>query len=207
MSPSRFRIRGIFRRPVLFVAKPFIAKNVHPNSITYLTLLFAFLGTVSLVLTKNQIIFGILVFMTGFFDGVDGAVARGSEKSSKAGSFTDSFVDKIAEVLLLLAIGLAYPDDLILGVSVSTWVVLCITGWLLTSYTRARAESLDVKDLDIGLGARSERLFTLVIFSILNLLFYGLIVVTLMGILTAGYRYTHYKDEISKQIRPSTLHD
>ena len=199
MSPSKFRLRGIFRGAVQRVARPFIARNIHPTSITYLTLLFAFIAAVSLMVTKFQVLFGIFVFMVGFFDGVDGAVARGSGRSSKTGAFTDSFIDKISEVLILLAIALTYPSDILLGMSVSIWVILCIIGWLLTSYARARAENLGVQDLDIGLGARSERLFTLVIFSILNLIMLGLIVITLLGILTAGYRFKHYKDEISSQ--------
>ncbi|MHA1637188.1 MAG: CDP-alcohol phosphatidyltransferase family protein [Candidatus Thorarchaeota archaeon] len=199
MSPSRFRVRGIFRGAVHRVARPFIDRNIHPNSITYLTLLFAFTAAVSLMVTQLQVIYGILVFMVGFFDGVDGAVARGGGRSSKAGAFTDSFIDKISEMLILLAIALAYPSDMIFGISVSIWVVLCISGWLLTSYARARAENVGVEDLDIGLGARSERLLTLVIFSLLNLIMVGLIVITLMGLLTAGYRFNHYKSEISSQ--------
>ena len=199
MSPSRYRLRGIFRGAVHLVARPFIARNIHPNSITYLTLLFAFTAAVSLMVTQLQVIFGILVFMVGFFDGVDGAVARGGRRSSNAGAFTDSFIDKISEMLILLAIALAYPTDILFGISVSIWVVLCVSGWLLTSYARARAEAVGVQDLDIGLGARSERLFTLVIFSILNLIMLGLIVITMMGLLTAGYRFKHYKDEISSQ--------
>ncbi|MFX1367203.1 MAG: cytochrome b6-f complex subunit PetG, partial [Promethearchaeota archaeon] len=62
--------------------------------------------------------------------------------------------------------------------------------------TRSRAESLGVTDLDIGIGARSERLLTLVLFSLVNLLLWGLVVVTLMGLLTAAYRFYHYKREL-----------
>ena len=66
----------------------------------------------------------------------------------------------------------------------------------MTSYTRARAEGLGVTDLDIGLGGRSERLLTLVIFSLFGLVLWGLVVVTIMGLCTAAYRLHHYKNQI-----------
>ncbi len=66
----------------------------------------------------------------------------------------------------------------------------------MTSYTRARAEGLGVTDLDIGLGGRSERLLTLVIFSLFGLVLWGLVVVTIMGLCTAAYRLFHYKRQI-----------
>ena len=177
-------------------AAPFIKRGVHPTAITYLTLLFAFLSLLVLILTANQLVYGVFVFLVGFFDGVDGAVARGTGKASVKGAFTDSFVDKISEALLLLAIPLAFPNTDLLGISVSLWAFLCFTGWLLTSYARARADSLGLEDLDIGLGARSERLFILCIFSLFFLLLIGLVVVTIIGLGTAIYRFVHYRNQI-----------
>ncbi len=196
MSPSKYRLRKIFRGPVLRTATPFIRKGVHPNTVTYLTLLFAFLSLVILILTTNPFLYGILVFLVGFFDGVDGAVARGTGKSSKKGAFTDSFVDKISEALILIAIPMAFPTTMLLGISISIWTFLCLAGWILTSYARARAASLGVEDLDIGLGARSERLFILCIFSLLFLLEVGLVIVTVVGLGTAFYRFWHYRNQI-----------
>jgi phosphatidylglycerophosphate synthase len=89
-----------------------------------------------------------------------------------------------------------------LSLRVEWWVLIAITGWLLTSYTRSRASSLGVNDLDIGLGGRSERMFTLVVFSILNLLLWGLVVVSVIGVLTAGYRFYRYQREIVQQRKP-----
>ncbi|MFW9932012.1 MAG: hypothetical protein ACFFDR_05080, partial [Candidatus Thorarchaeota archaeon] len=71
-------------------------------------------------------------------------------------------------------------------------------GWLLTSYARSRADALGLEDLDIGLGARSERLFILCVFSVLFLIELGLVIVTAVGICTALYRFIHYKNQISE---------
>ncbi len=194
--PSRFRVRSIFRGLVQFIARPLARAGASPDSITYVSLLFALFAFISLPLTQLQVLFAILVFITGLLDGVDGAVARLNDSATKAGGFTDSVIDKVAETLILAGIALAFPNTTLLGLSVSMWALLAVFGWLLTSYTRARAEGLGVSDLDIGLGGRSERLLTLVIFSLAGFVIYGLVVVTIMGLCTAAYRLFHYKRQI-----------
>ncbi len=147
-------------------------------------------------MTQSQIVYGIFVFLVGFFDGVDGAVARLSDRSTRIGGFTDSIVDKVCEVILLIAIVMAYPMATILGIPISLWVLICMASWLLTSYTRSRAENLGVSDLDVGLGARSERLFILSLSSIILLLFLGVVIITGIGILTAAYRFSYYGTQL-----------
>ena len=147
---------------------------------------------------QNQQLFGILVFITGLLDGVDGAVARLNDSSSRSGGFTDSVIDKVAETLILAGIALAFPTATVIGLSTTMWALIAVFGWLMTSYTRARAEGLGVTDLDIGLGGRSERLLTLVIFSLFGFALLGLIVVALMGLCTAAYRLFHYKNQIQQ---------
>ncbi|MCK4566188.1 MAG: CDP-alcohol phosphatidyltransferase family protein [Candidatus Thorarchaeota archaeon] len=194
--PSKFRVRGIFRGLVLLIARPFARAGVSPDSITYVSLLFALFAFISLPLTQFQQLFGVLIFITGILDGVDGAVARMNDSATKAGGLTDSVIDKVAETLILAGIAITYPNTTLLGLSVSMWALLAVFGWLMTSYTRARAEGLGVSDLDIGLGGRSERLLTLVIFSLIGLVTWGLIVVAMMGLCTAAYRLFHYKRQI-----------
>jgi CDP-diacylglycerol--glycerol-3-phosphate 3-phosphatidyltransferase len=199
--PSKFRIRRVFKSLVLWIARPLARAGALPITITYFSLLLALMAALVLNLTGSSILFGVFVFLCGLFDGVDGAVARERNLSTDAGAFTDSVVDKVAEVLILGSIATAFPGTSFLSIRVEWWVILAITGWLLTSYTSARASSLGVADLDIGLGARSERLFTLVVFSVLNQLFLGLVVVSAMGLLTAGYRFYCYRHEIVRQNR------
>jgi phosphatidylglycerophosphate synthase len=196
ISPSKFRLRGIFRGVIIRVATPLANRGVSPNTITYLTLLFAVLAFLSL-LEHVQILYGIFVFLVGFFDGVDGAVARITNRASPFGGFSDSVVDKIAEVILIFSILISYPNELIFDIPLAWWVIICISSWLLTSYIRARAESYDVKDLDIGLGGRSERLFILCVFSLFNFLFIGLFLVSIIGVLTAAYRFHHYSQQLN----------
>ncbi|MGY5860187.1 MAG: CDP-alcohol phosphatidyltransferase family protein [Candidatus Thorarchaeota archaeon] len=196
--PSRFRVRGIFRGLVLVIARPLAKAGASPDSVTYLSLLFALFAFISLPITQFQQLFGILVFITGLLDGVDGAVARLNDSSSRSGGLTDSVIDKVAETLILAGIALAFPSAILFGLSITMWALIAVFGWLMTSYTRARAEGLGVTDLDIGVGGRSERLLTLVIFSLIGLITWGLVVVALMGLCTAAYRLFHYKNQIQQ---------
>jgi len=197
--PSKLRVRGIFKGVVMAIARPLSQLRVRPDTITYFTLLLAVLAALSLSLFQSQILYGILVFLVGLFDGVDGEVARLSQTATRMGALSDSVVDKVAEAVVLISIGVTYPTTALFGMSVPLWVALCVFGWLMTSYVRARAESLGVMDLDIGLGGRSERLLTLVLFSVLWFLLWGIVVVTTMGLGTAAYRYYHYKQELLKK--------
>ena len=200
MNPSRFRVRGFFRGVVYAIANPLARRGVPPESITYFTLLLSLIATISLVLSSNQPLFGLFVFLTGLFDGVDGAVAKMREVSSPSGALTDSVIDRVADLILLFGITLSFQNEVVFGMHIPIWTMFCVAGWFLTSYTRARADSLGVQDLDVGLGARSERLLTLVLFSAFSLTQWGLVVVTLMGLLTAAYRFWHYKKELQSKI-------
>ncbi|MFW9844744.1 MAG: CDP-alcohol phosphatidyltransferase family protein, partial [Candidatus Thorarchaeota archaeon] len=134
--PSRFRVRGLFRGLVLAIARPLARRGASPDSITYVSLLVALFAFISLPLTQIQQIFAILVFITGLLDGVDGAVARLNNSSTQSGGLTDSVIDKVAETFILSGIALAFPNTVILGLSVSMWVLFAVFGWLMTSYTR-----------------------------------------------------------------------
>ena len=195
---SKFRVRRIFRGLVMMIARPLARAGVRPDTITYTSLLFAFFAFLSLLLFQSQVIFGCLVFLAGLLDGVDGAVAREQGAGSRRGAFVDSVVDKVAEAVILLAILVSFAGSVILGLAFEVWVFLSAVGWLLTSYTRARAESLGVSDLDVGLAGRSERLLTLVVFSLLGYLLWGLLLVVFMSLGTAAYRACSYTAQMQE---------
>jgi CDP-diacylglycerol--glycerol-3-phosphate 3-phosphatidyltransferase len=117
MSPSKFRVRGIFRGLVTAAARPLVSRNVKPDSITYVTVLMAMLAFLALSVMQSQPLYGLFVFLVGFLDGVDGVVARESSTKSKAGALTDSFIDKVSEVILLFAIAVRYETTSVFGLS------------------------------------------------------------------------------------------
>jgi archaetidylinositol phosphate synthase len=142
----------------------FGATGLSPNFWTGVGLGFAFLCAMAYGLNSYithpwfnaGIIGGILLLVSGFFDMVDGQVARYTKKVSKKGGFLDSVFDKIAEVAIFAGL-------LVGGFAEPIWVLLAITLSLLVSYTRSRAESLGIKLQGIGIGERAERLLVIAI--------------------------------------------
>lgn len=123
---------------------------------------------------------GVLLLVSGFFDMIDGAVARVTKQTSKKGAFLDSTFDKIAEVVIFVGIaagGLANPVWCMIGLGLS----------LLVSYTRARAESLGVELKGIGIGERAERMLILAIIGMIpfaNSMEWAVIIVSIVAGIT-----------------------
>lgn len=162
----------------------FGSTGLSPNFWTGIGLVFAFLSAIAYGLNSQiaqpwmiGIIGGVLLLVSGFFDVIDGQVARYTKKVSKKGGFLDSVFDKIAEVAIFAGL-------LVGGFAEPIWVLLAITLSLLVSYTRSRAESLGVKLQGIGIGERAERLLVIAIIGMIpGLMPYAMgIVIVIAGI-------------------------
>lgn len=99
---------------------------------------------------------GALVLASGFFDMVDGQVARATGRTSRRGAFLDSAFDKVAEVAV-------FGGILVGGLADARLVFLAAALSLLVSYSRSRAESLGVEMSGTGVGERAERLLVLAV--------------------------------------------
>ena len=128
----------------------------------------------------------IILLISGFFDIVDGSVARSTKQSSKKGAFLDSSFDKISESIIFvgIAIGnLANPILCMIALSLS----------LLVSYVRARAESLGIELKGIGIGERAERLLIIAIIGMIPVvggMQWAIIVVSMLAGITLIQRIT-----------------
>ncbi len=120
---------------------------------------------------------GLLVLAAGWFDIVDGAVARVTGRSSKRGAFLDSTLDRVAEVAVFFGI-------LIGGYSTPYLVLLALSASLLVSYARAKGDSLGITLSGVGIGERSERLLILAISSLIGQLYWGVILVLVVAAYT-----------------------
>jgi archaetidylinositol phosphate synthase len=102
----------------------------------------------------SQIFASILLLVSGFFDIVDGSVARVMKKSTTKGAFLDSNFDKISEALIFIGIAIG-------GLSNPILAMIALSTSILVSYLRARAESLGIELKGVGIGERAERLLIL----------------------------------------------
>lgn len=104
----------------------------------------------------GSVIGSILILISGFFDVIDGSVARATKQTSIKGAFLDSSFDKLSESIIFIGIAvgnLANPILCMIALSLS----------IIVSYVRARAESLGVELKGIGIGERAERLLIIAI--------------------------------------------
>ena len=161
------------------IGKKFASTGLSPNFWTVVGIVIAFVSAIAYGLNFEFALIsgGILLLISGFFDIVDGQVARVTQKTSKQGAFLDSVFDKIAEVAIFIGI-------LIGGYSEPYLVLLAITLSLLVSYARARAESLGIKLQGIGIGERAERLLVIAIIGMFGFMNYAILIVIIIAGIT-----------------------
>lgn len=135
--------------------------GVHPNAIT--TAGFVTTVVAGLMYGQDHVRWaGLLVLLGGAFDIFDGRVARLSGLASKFGSFYDSTLDRISEIVVyigLLSLYNQYQTDL-QDIGMIYAIMLAMGGSLMISYTRARAAALGL-DCSVGLMQRAERVVLL----------------------------------------------
>jgi len=161
------------------IGKGFASTGLSPNFWTFVGLVFAIFSAVvyGLGIEYGLIIGGFLLLVSGFFDMVDGQVARVTGKTSIKGSYLDSMFDKIAEVAIFLGI-------LVGGYAEPYLVLLAITLSLLVSYARAKSDAINIKLQGIGIGERAERLLAIAIIGIVGFMEYAVIVVVIIAGIT-----------------------
>jgi len=107
----------------------------------------------------------LIVILAGLFDMLDGEVARRSRSETRFGAFYDSVIDRYSDIILLQGLMVWYARQQRLGYVVLVGVVFM--GAVMTSYARARAESL-IETCKVGFMERPERIVLLIIGGLAN---------------------------------------
>jgi archaetidylinositol phosphate synthase len=181
-----------------------------PNSISVIGFILAISSAFAFALTTSQMPWLLLVatvflLTSGFCDALDGIVARTFEQTTVFGGFFDSVLDRFADVIVFSGIiiaSLSRPDlnyfwTLIIGLA-------ALSGSVLVSYTRARAEASGLKMESVGLAERAERMLILaaasiVAFFYMPALLYGLAVIAILANLTVIQRIVYVYKELKKE--------
>lgn len=161
------------------IGQVFASTGISPNVWTVIGLFFAFVSSIvyGISFEYSLILGGIILLISGFFDIVDGQVARYTNKITKSGGFLDSVFDKIAEVSIFFGI-------LIGGYAEPYLVFLAITLSLLVSYTRAIADTAKIKLQGVGIGERAERLLVIAIIGMIGFMEIAIIIVIIIAAIT-----------------------
>ncbi|MBE6525340.1 MAG: CDP-alcohol phosphatidyltransferase family protein [Thermoplasmata archaeon] len=145
------------------VAKKLI--NVNPNTISWIGLILALLSGVFLYYSFEKDIFlligALVVIVSGYFDALDGKIAKLSGKASKKGDYLDHVFDRYADMFM---IG---------GVAISGWCnpylgMLALVGVLLTSYMGTQAQAVGAPRLYAGLLGRADRVVLSTLFPVIQ---------------------------------------
>ncbi|MFX0043046.1 MAG: CDP-alcohol phosphatidyltransferase family protein [Candidatus Hodarchaeota archaeon] len=164
---------------------------------------FTLLGMISAIITFFGFLFQNLpliiafLFITEFFDQLDGVVAR-LQGPTKMGAFLDSTLDRIGDFFLFFGVILGGYTSIEIG-------LIVIFGAFLTSYTRAKIEGLGVKSMyGVGLIERTDRVPILFIGSIFQIWFptaiwWTMIILAIGTTITAIHRIVYAYSKFSKK--------
>jgi len=154
-------LRSSFTKLITPVARLLLRLNVSPDAVTVV-------GTLGVVVAalwffpRGQLLVGVLVITAFVFsDMLDGTMARLSGRTSKWGAFLDSTLDRMGDSAIFGGLVLYYAWVMESEVLAALTLYCLVTGWL-TSYTRARAESLGYQAKE-GLAARADRLVAVLV--------------------------------------------
>jgi archaetidylinositol phosphate synthase len=188
LNKFRKRLQPILEK----IGRLFSSSGLSPNTfsligfvITIISSIIFGINTLKLDPTINFSAIGSLLLLAGgFFDVIDGSVAKITKTTSRKGAFIDSTLDKISETIIFLGIAIGELANPIL-------CLVAVSSSLLVSYTRSRAETLGIDLSGVGFGERAERILILAVMGLLpfsHSLEYAVIIVIGISIITVIQR-------------------
>ena len=180
-------IGAIFMFPLRAIIQLCVALRIHPNVLTLVGVCINLAAAWALALGRFVLAGGIMV-AANLFDFIDGKVAHASGTASEFGGFWDSVMDRFSDLALFLGLVYLYgslqrPDYVLI-------TALAMIFTVLTSYTRARAESL-IEKCKVGFMERPERIVLFMIGAFTNRMAAVLWVILVLSVLSVAGRIYH----------------
>jgi CDP-diacylglycerol--glycerol-3-phosphate 3-phosphatidyltransferase len=144
---------------ILLIVRGLALSKIHPNVLTFLGLVIN-IGAAALLAVGQFRWAGVVIIGAGLFDMVDGRVARETNRVTRFGGFFDSVLDRYSDLALLVGLLVWYGS-----INRPSYVVLtaiAMTGSVMVSYVRARAENT-IPMCKVGFMERPERVVLLII--------------------------------------------
>lgn len=188
---------------ILLIVRGLALSKIHPNMLTFIGLLINVYAAV--LLGRGDFLAGGLVVLgAGLFDMVDGRVARHTNQVTMFGGFFDSVLDRYSDLALLMGLLVYYASIDRFFYVVLTAVVM--TGSVMVSYTRARAENT-IPQCKVGFAERPERVVLLIIGALFDRMAPVLWVIAVLSNLTVIHRMIYTFQQAKRleeaQLRPA----
>ncbi len=195
----QFDLRGVFpRRRLDPLVQLLVRLGVTPNTITWAGCLLS-AGSGLLAGAGAVAVAGWLSLIAGGLDLFDGAVARATNRATRAGALLDSTLDRYSEGFILAGLFFYSASA---GATVDGLLAFAaLLGSLMVSYVKARAEGLDTS-CDVGLMTRPERVVVLGVGMVTGWLTPALAIVAVLANVTAVHRLIHAWRKLEQQDRP-----
>jgi CDP-diacylglycerol--glycerol-3-phosphate 3-phosphatidyltransferase len=182
-------IGAVCMYPLRAIISACVALRIHPNTLTLVGVLVNVAAAWALGY-GHFVLAGVIMIVANIFDFIDGKVAHILQLQSRFGAFWDSTLDRFSDLALLTGLIFLYSR---LGRSDYVLIAaLTLIFSIMTSYARARAESL-VERCKVGFMERPERIVLFMIGAFTNRMAGVLWVVLVLSILAVADRiyYTY----------------
>src|SRR5438034_8277328 len=169
--------------------------RIHPNVLTFLGLVINTWAAFLFAAGRFRAA-GLVVILAGVFDMVDGRVARETNRVTRFGGFFDSVIDRYSDLALFMGLLVYYASINRFFYIVLTAIVM--TGSVMVSYTRARAECT-IPKCKVGFLERPERVVLIIIGALFDRMAPVLWVIAMLSNLTVIHRMIYTWQE-TKQL-------
>jgi CDP-diacylglycerol--glycerol-3-phosphate 3-phosphatidyltransferase len=170
--------------PLRMIIDACVALRIHPNILTFIGVLINVAAACALGLGRF-VTAGAIMVAANIFDFIDGRVARELKAVSKFGGFWDSVIDRFSDISLF--IGLIFLYSQLRRTDYVMVTALAMMFAIMTSYTRARAESL-IPQCKVGFMERPERIVLLMVGAFTNRMAAVMWVILVLSIFTVADR-------------------
>src|SRR6202140_2833259 len=185
---------------IRWIVRGLALSKIHPNVLTFLGLMINVAAAVLLGAGRFRAA-GVVIICAGLFDMGDGRVARETKQVTRFGGFFDSVLDRYSDLGLLM--GLLVYYGIINRPFYVVLTAIVMTGSVMVSYTRARAENT-IPSCKVGFMERPERVVLLIIGALFDRMAPVLWVIAVLSNVTVVHRmiYTWHECRRMEAERP-----
>jgi CDP-diacylglycerol---glycerol-3-phosphate 3-phosphatidyltransferase len=177
-----------------------VALGIHPNTLTLIGVLINVAAAWALALDRFTLA-GVIMIVANIFDFIDGKVAHITGKQSQFGAFWDSTLDRFSDLALFTGLIWLYSSLGREGFVLVATLTLIFS--IMTSYARARAESL-IEKCKVGFMERPERIVLFMIGAFTDRMAGVLWVILVLSIVTVANRIYYTYLVLNGRPMPST---
>src|SRR5580693_108429 len=181
--------------------------RIHPNVLTFFGLVINIVAAYLFAAGSFRWA-GVVVIGAGLFDMVDGRVARETNRVTRFGGFFDSVLDRYSDLALLM--GLLVYYGIINRPFYVVLTAIVMTGSVMVSYTRARAENT-IPSCKVGFMERPERVVLFIIGALFDRMAPVLWVIAILSNITVIHRMVFTYQEAKRledaQLRPAAIRE